>query len=239
MLLSWEKRVTVKEAGVFKRLLSDFWDCLGRLCTRYVDSEDAQQTALEGIASLLQIMQNPNSSDVKHSKKKKKSVKICFTDEEYKGQGDIPHREVPVAEPTDGDGKHDSPLRNGHLLDLVCQLAELNMVYVSERDSERHLRFLSRLLGAFPNTQVFRVLLKLEEMKPEMGSELRHLDESPAVHFLLERVAVWLKQESRRDTDFLVEMVFSCLQCCGSSDDKTLILSHISVRCSHVLGFRF
>ncbi|KAI7793222.1 putative E3 ubiquitin-protein ligase listerin [Triplophysa rosa] len=229
MLLSWEKRAAGKEAGVFQRLLSDFWDGLGHLCTRYVDSEDAHQSALEGIASLLQIMQNPNSSDIKRTKKKK-SVKICFMDEEEKGQGDAPPRDAPVAKPTDGQEKLDCALRNGHLLDLVCQLAELNMVYVSERDSERHLRFLSRLLGAFPNPQVFLVLLKLEEMKPEMGSELGPLAESPAVHFLLEKVAVWLKQESREDTDFLVDMVFSSLQCCGSSADKTLILNHINVR---------
>lgn len=235
MLLSWEKRAAGKEAGVFQRLLSDFWDGLGRLCTRYVDSEDAHQSALEGIASLLQIMQNPNNNGVKQTKKKK-SVKIRFTDEEEKGQGDASQREAPVAEPTDGQEKLDCPLRNAYLLDLVCQLAELNMVYVSERDSEGHLRFLSRMLGAFPNPQVFGVLLKLEGIKPGVGSELGHLAENQAVHFLLEKVAGWLKEESRKDTDFLVDMVFSSLRCCGSSADKTLILNHISVRRSRVLA---
>jgi len=116
----------------------------------------------------------------------------------------------------------------------VCQLAELNMVYVSERESERHLRFLSQLLGAFPSPKVFQVLLRPEEMKPEMGPELRPLAENAAVRFLLQRVALWLKQDGRKDTDFLVDMIFSSLQCCSSSsDDKILILNHISVRDLH------
>lgn len=235
MLLSWEKRVTGKDTAVFQRLLSDFWEGLGRLCTRYVDAEDAHETTLEGIALLLQIMQNPDSSTVKRHKKKKKTVKICFMDQEERVQGEEPQKEAALVEATDGQEKQDCPLRNRHLLDLVCQLAELNMVYVSERDSERHLRFLSQLLGAFPNPQVFQVLLKLEDTKPEAVSELGPLAESPAVHFLLERVALWLKQDGRKDTDFLVDMVFSSLCCCSSNADKTLILNHISVR--HVLAF--
>ncbi|XP_051973695.1 E3 ubiquitin-protein ligase listerin [Xyrauchen texanus] len=227
MLLSWEKRAAGKEAATFQRLLSDFWKGLSRLCTCYVDCEEADQTALEGIALLLQIMQNPNSCTIKQNKKKK-AVKICFTDQEERSQGEEPQMATPVVESTDGQEKQDCPLRTGHLLDLVCQLAKLNMVYVSERDSERHLRFLSQLLGAFPSPQVFQVLLKLEEMKPEMGLELGPLAESPAVHFLLQRVAVWLRQEGRSDTDFLVDMVFSSLRCCSSSAEKTVILNHIS-----------
>ncbi|XP_056103772.1 E3 ubiquitin-protein ligase listerin [Rhinichthys klamathensis goyatoka] len=220
MLLSWEKRISGKEPSTFQRLLSDFWEGLGRLCTTCVDCEEAERTALEGIASLLQIMHNPNSASKRT--KKKKSVKICITDQEERGQGEEPPMEAPAVE------EQDRPLRNGHLLDLVCQLAELNMVYVSERESERHLRFLSQLLGAFPSPKVFQVLLRPEEMKPEMGPELRPLAENAAVRFLLQRVALWLKQDGRKDTDFLVDMIFSSLQCCSSSDDKTLILNHIS-----------
>ncbi|XP_026075383.1 E3 ubiquitin-protein ligase listerin [Carassius auratus] len=220
MLLSWEKRAVGKEAPTFQRLLSDFWEGLGRLCTTYVDCVEAEQTPLEGIALLLQIMHNPKSAS--KQTKKKKTVKICFTDREERGQGEEPPKETPAVE------EQHCPLRNGHLLDLVCQLAELNMVYVSDCESERHLRFLSQLLRAFPSPKVFQVLLKPEEMKPEMGPELRPLAENAAVHFLLQRVTVWLKQDNRKDTDFLVDMVFSSLQCCCSSDDKTLILNHIS-----------
>uniref|UniRef100_A0A672SBT7 E3 ubiquitin-protein ligase listerin n=1 Tax=Sinocyclocheilus grahami TaxID=75366 RepID=A0A672SBT7_SINGR len=225
MLLSWEKRAVGKEAPTFQRLLSDFWEGLGRLCTTYVDREEAERTALEGIALLVQIMHNPNSAS--KQTKKKKTVKICFTDREERGQGDEPPMESPALE------EQHCPLRNGHLLDLVCQLAELNMLYVSKRESERHLRFLSQLLRVFPSPQVFQVLLRPEEMKPEMGPELRPLAENAAVHFLLQRVTIWLKQDDRKDTDFLVDMVFSSLQCCCSSDDKTLILNHISVRDPH------
>ncbi|XP_052464285.1 E3 ubiquitin-protein ligase listerin [Carassius gibelio] len=220
MLLSWEKRAVGKEAPTFQRLLSDFWEGLGRLCTTYVDCVEAEQTPLEGIALLLQIMHNPKSAS--KQTKKKKTVKICFTDREERGQGEEPPKQTPAVE------EQHCPLRNGHLLDLVCQLAELNMVYVSDCESERHLRFLSQLLRAFPSPKVFQVLLKPEEMKPEMGPELRPLAENAAVHFLLQRVTVWLKQDNRKDTDFLVDMVFSSLQCCCSSDDKTLILNHIS-----------
>uniref|UniRef100_A0A671LMQ2 E3 ubiquitin-protein ligase listerin n=1 Tax=Sinocyclocheilus anshuiensis TaxID=1608454 RepID=A0A671LMQ2_9TELE len=209
MLLSWEKRAVGKEAPTFQRLLSDFWEGLGRLCTTYVDCEEAERTALEGIASLLQIMHNPNSAS--KQTKKKKTVKICFTDREERGQGEEPPMESPALE------EQHYPLRNGHLLDLVCQLAELNMLYVSKRESERHLRFLSQLLRVFPSPQVFQVLLRPEEMKPEMGPELRPLAENAAVHFLLQRVTIWLKQDDRKDTDFLVDMVFnifSHLQTC-------------------------
>ncbi|XP_059400765.1 E3 ubiquitin-protein ligase listerin-like [Carassius carassius] len=220
MLLSWEKRAVGKEAPTFHRLLSDFWEGLGCLCTTYVDCEKAEQTPLEGIALLLQIMHNPKSAS--KQTKKKKTVKICFTDREERGQGEEPPKETPAVE------EQHCPLRNGHLLDLVCQLAELNMVYVSDSESERHLRFLSQLLRSFPSPKVFQVLLKPEEMKPEMGPELSPLAENAAVHFLLQRVTVWLKQDDQKDTDFLVDMVFSSLQCCCSSDDKTLILNHIS-----------
>uniref|UniRef100_A0A672SBC5 E3 ubiquitin-protein ligase listerin n=1 Tax=Sinocyclocheilus grahami TaxID=75366 RepID=A0A672SBC5_SINGR len=201
MLLSWEKRAVGKEAPTFQRLLSDFWEGLGRLCTTYVDREEAERTALEGIALLVQIMHNPNSAS--KQTKKKKTVKICFTDREERGQGDEPPMESPALE------EQHCPLRNGHLLDLVCQLAELNMLYVSKRESERHLRFLSQLLRVFPSPQVFQVLLRPEEMKPEMGPELRPLAENAAVHFLLQRVTIWLKQDDRKDTDFLVDMVFN------------------------------
>uniref|UniRef100_A0A672KHH9 E3 ubiquitin-protein ligase listerin n=1 Tax=Sinocyclocheilus grahami TaxID=75366 RepID=A0A672KHH9_SINGR len=219
MLLSWEKRVAGKETPTFQRLLSDFWEGLGHLCTTYVDREEAKQTALEGIASLLQNMHNPNSAS--KQTKKKKTVKICFMDKEDRGQGEEPPRETQVVE------EQHCPLRNRHLLDLVCQLAELNMVYVSERESERHLRFLSQLLGAFPSPQVFQVLLRPEEIKPEMGPELRPLAENTAVYFLLQRVTVWLKQDDRKDTDFLVDMVFSIfsnLQTCDINNQLFVFL---------------
>ncbi|KAK3550418.1 hypothetical protein QTP86_025164 [Hemibagrus guttatus] len=203
MLVSWEKRAVGNEATTFLRLLADFWEGLGRICVSYVDHEEQQvkQVVLQGIASLLQIMQNPDSYCTKQGKRKK-AVKA--------------------------KGQQNSPLRSSHLLELVCQLAELNMVYVSERDSERHLRFLALLLQAFPKAEVFQGLLKPDDGKTEaeLGNEL---SENPAIRFLHQRVMVWLKQDDRKDTDFIVDMVFSSLQCCGSNAEQTLVLNHITV----------
>ncbi|KAL6472979.1 hypothetical protein MHYP_G00191670 [Metynnis hypsauchen] len=226
MLVSWEKRMTGNEAKTFQRLLVDFWEGLGSLCVGYVDQEETEQVALEGVASLLQIMQNPCKQV-----KRKKSVKICFLDQEAKGQGEDPPSGTPPTELSESQGKQDSSLRSSHLLDLVCQLAELNMVYVCERNSERHLRFLALLLCAFPKPQVFQVLLKSEDGKPEQGleAELGALTENPAVRFLLQRVVMWLQQDNRQDTDFLVDMVFSALHCCNSKGEQTLVLNHITM----------
>uniref|UniRef100_A0AAR2KB62 E3 ubiquitin-protein ligase listerin n=1 Tax=Pygocentrus nattereri TaxID=42514 RepID=A0AAR2KB62_PYGNA len=226
MLVSWEKRTTGNDAKTFQRLLVDFWDGLGSLCVGYVDQEQTEQVALEGVASLLQIMQNPCKQV-----KRKKSVKICFSDQEAKGQGEDPPSGTPPTELSESQGKQDSSLRSSHLLELVCQLAELNMVYVCERNSERHLHFLALLLRAFPKPQVFQVLLKSEDGKPEQGleAELGALTENPAVRFLLQRVVMWLRQDDRQGTDFLVDMVFSALHCCNSKGEQTLVLNHLTV----------
>lgn len=62
MLISWEKRVGLQREGeasdskdVFQRLLTDFWEELGLLCVSYVDNEEADPQALEGIATLLHV----------------------------------------------------------------------------------------------------------------------------------------------------------------------------------------
>uniref|UniRef100_A0AAR2LMT5 E3 ubiquitin-protein ligase listerin n=1 Tax=Pygocentrus nattereri TaxID=42514 RepID=A0AAR2LMT5_PYGNA len=231
MLVSWEKRTTGNDAKTFQRLLVDFWDGLGSLCVGYVDQEQTEQVALEGVASLLQIMQNPCKQV-----KRKKSVKICFSDQEAKGQGEDPPSGTPPTELSESQGKQDSSLRSSHLLELVCQLAELNMVYVCERNSERHLHFLALLLRAFPKPQVFQVLLKSEDGKPEQGleAELGALTENPAVRFLLQRVVMWLRQDDRQGTDFLVDMVFSALHCCNSKGDLKwgVILQIIQKACA-------
>lgn len=62
MLISWEKRAGLRSEGeennnkdVFKRLLVDFWEELCLLCVRFVDDEDVDLQALEGVATLLQV----------------------------------------------------------------------------------------------------------------------------------------------------------------------------------------
>lgn len=47
------------------------------------------------------------------------------------------------------------------------------------------------------------------------------------MQFLLERVVVWLAEKGRRDTEHVVEMVFSSLYCC-SRQETTRILNHIT-----------
>lgn len=62
MLISWEKRAGLHSEGekndsveVFQGILADFWDELGLLFVHYVDSEEADPQALEGVATLLQV----------------------------------------------------------------------------------------------------------------------------------------------------------------------------------------
>lgn len=62
MLVHWEKKAglhsedeTNDSKGVFQSLLADFWEGLGLLFVRYVDNEEADPQALEGIATLLQV----------------------------------------------------------------------------------------------------------------------------------------------------------------------------------------
>lgn len=49
-----------------------------------------------------------------------------------------------------------------------------------------------------------------------------------AMQFLLEKVVVWLAEKGRRDTEHLVEMVFSSLYCC-SCQETTRVLNHITM----------
>ena len=110
-------------------------------------------------------MQHPERGARKHSKKKK-AVKICLSEPEEKEdveeeegcQGEVADKRAqPEVTELGGQETAAPPLRSGHLEDLVCQLAELDMVYVNEKDSERHLLFLSLLLRSFSTPRVFGV----------------------------------------------------------------------------------
>ena len=50
---------------------------------------------------------------------------------------------------------------------------------------------------------------------------------NPAVQFLLEQVVVWLAEKGRKDTEHLVEMIFSSIYCC-SRQETTRILNHVT-----------
>lgn len=62
MLVSLEKRAGLHKEDeasdskdIFQGLLADFWEGLGLLFVRYVDNEEADPQALEGVATLLQV----------------------------------------------------------------------------------------------------------------------------------------------------------------------------------------
>lgn len=50
---------------------------------------------------------------------------------------------------------------------------------------------------------------------------------NPAMQFLLERVVVWMAEKGRRETEHLVEMVFSSFHS-SSRQETTRILNHIT-----------
>uniref|UniRef100_A0AAX7UY04 E3 ubiquitin-protein ligase listerin n=1 Tax=Astatotilapia calliptera TaxID=8154 RepID=A0AAX7UY04_ASTCA len=188
MLISWEKRVGLQREGeasdskdVFQRLLTDFWEELGLLCVSYVDNEEADPQALEGIATLLHVSLLLKSLLLK-----------C-----------ILHRNGNFKTGVEGDGaeklaqavselvneKAFGSLQTQHFEDVVCQLAQLCLVHVNEKNSERHLVFLSHLMRSFHTPRVFSTLVELDD---KMTKDEKQRDEgimkNPAVQFLLEWV---------------------------------------------------
>lgn len=236
MLVSWEKRAGLHgdvEASdgeeVFQGLLADFWEALGLLFVSYVDNKEADPQALEGVATLLQVMRYPERVNRMHVQKKK-SVKICFSkpeDVEKSGvEGDAVEKPAQTVSELVSEKAFGSP-QTQHFENVVCQLAQLCLVHVNERKSERHLVFLSLLLRSFHTQRVFSTLVKLEdEIKDDERRDETNI-KNPAMQFLLEQVVVWLAEKGRRDTEHLVEMVFSTLYCC-SRQETTRVLNHIT-----------
>uniref|UniRef100_A0A096M1G1 E3 ubiquitin-protein ligase listerin n=1 Tax=Poecilia formosa TaxID=48698 RepID=A0A096M1G1_POEFO len=237
MLISWEKRAGLHGEGeendnkdVFKRLLADFWEELCLLCVCFVDDEDVDLQALEGVATLLQVMRNPERIRKKQTQKKK-SVRMCLTkteeDEKSVIQGEgVEKFAQAVSEPV--QEKAFGSLQTQHFEDAVCQLAQLCLVHVNEKNSEKHLVFLSLLLQSFHTPRIFSTLLEFDEIKP--GDDKWTEEKNPSVQFLLRRVVMWLAEVGRSDTEHLVEMVFSSLSCC-SQEETTHILNHITTAC--------
>ncbi|KAJ7997588.1 hypothetical protein DPEC_G00230570 [Dallia pectoralis] len=248
MLVSWEKRAGLQDVGVliegeneavFDRLLSDFWEGLRVILARRVTYEELEVNELEGMASLLQVMQSPDSV-CRTQIKKKRFVKICFSEPESIGSPEEVEETLkhPQPVPPDlGPDNREGSLRSWHLEEIVCQQAQISYSYVNEKNSEKHLIYLSLLLQSFHTPEVFSRLLaaseeeKLKPKEDQKGTELGVGDvgppTNPAVRFLLEHVVLWLRQEDRMETSYLVEMVFSCLRCC-SNQETTRILNHVT-----------
>ncbi|XP_034406207.1 E3 ubiquitin-protein ligase listerin [Cyclopterus lumpus] len=235
MLVSWEKKAglhseeeAIESRDVFQVLLADVWEGLGLLFMRYADNEDAEPQALEGVATLLQVMRYPEK--VKRNVQKKKSVKICFSKPENNGTNGVEGEGVENPGQTMSELENEKAfgsLQTQHFEDVVCQLAQLCLVHVNEKKSERHLVFLSLLLQSFHTPRVFTTLVELEDKTA--GKQRDEVTmKNPAMQFLMERVVVWLAEKGRRDTEHLVEMVFSSLYC-SSQQETTRILNHITM----------
>ncbi|KAM4620161.1 E3 ubiquitin-protein ligase listerin [Polymixia lowei] len=238
MLISWEKRAGLHggdksndSEDVFNSLLGDFWEGLSLLLARYADDEEADPKALEGVATLLQVMRYPERA-VRKQSHKKKSVKFSFSEPEDKeksgAEGDATDDPAqPVSEL-----RHEvaiGSLKTQHLEDAVCQQAQLCLVYVNEKNSERHLIFLSLLLRSFHTPRVFTMLVEVDDKITKEGEQRDEGEnlKNPAMRFLLDRVVAWLSEDGRSETNHLVEMVFSSLYCC-SRQETTRILNHIT-----------
>uniref|UniRef100_A0AAX7U6L7 E3 ubiquitin-protein ligase listerin n=1 Tax=Astatotilapia calliptera TaxID=8154 RepID=A0AAX7U6L7_ASTCA len=197
MLISWEKRVGLQREGeasdskdVFQRLLTDFWEELGLLCVSYVDNEEADPQALEGIATLLHVNQYDCQSNLCQKKKRKK--RLCFSkpeeNEKTGVEGDGAEKLAQAVSELVNEKAFGS-LQTQHFEDVVCQLAQLCLVHVNEKNSERHLVFLSHLMRSFHTPRVFSTLVELDD---KMTKDEKQRDEgimkNPAVQFLLEWV---------------------------------------------------
>uniref|UniRef100_A0A8D3BUT7 E3 ubiquitin-protein ligase listerin n=1 Tax=Scophthalmus maximus TaxID=52904 RepID=A0A8D3BUT7_SCOMX len=196
MLVSWEKRAGLLSEGetdegkdAFQGLLADFWEELGLLFVRHVDNEEADPQALEGVATLLQVRHSKStwlskpftvlkSGQSETENSKKKSVKILEGD-------DVEKPVQAVSEPV--NEKAFGSQQTQRFEDVVCQLAQLCLVHVNEKNSERHLVFLSLLLRSFHTPRIFSTT-KDGERRDELNVK------NPAVQFLLERVVVWLTE---------------------------------------------
>ncbi|XP_048348617.1 E3 ubiquitin-protein ligase listerin isoform X2 [Sphaerodactylus townsendi] len=230
LLSSWETRTDSSSCEettlTFQRMLSNFWDGLSKVCVVHVDVIDADEKALAAVSCLLQILQNPEN---KMKPSKRKAVKIRFSEEVEAGNSTENEKDVNLRSSnkpgTIFHAQDLSPLRKEPLEDLVCTLAELSIVYTGAQRSDQHLKFLSALLSSFASQRVFQVLLGSrnniqEAVKPQY--------ENPSLQFLYENVIDWLKEDWRKETDFLVDILYSVLHCCSSTTEKENILNGLT-----------
>ncbi|XP_066065306.1 E3 ubiquitin-protein ligase listerin isoform X1 [Chamaea fasciata] len=235
MLSSWEAKAELSSDDgtdeVFQKLLSDFWDHLLKMCILHVDRLDADEKLLFAISGMLEILQNPKSATKPNNRK---SLKIRFTDEDDSERNTESQK---LTEVRNGDSEiqadlqQTSRLRKEPLENLVCNLAELSIVYVNEQKSEQHLKFLSALLNSFSSNRVFQVLLEqgndVSRAQTELENEVKAHNRSPSVQFLYMNLITWLKEDWRKDTHFLVDILYSVLHCCNNNDERKVILDDL------------
>ncbi|XP_068000577.1 E3 ubiquitin-protein ligase listerin [Melanerpes formicivorus] len=235
-LSSWEAKAELSSDDgtneVFQELLSNFWDHLLKMCVFHVDTLDADEKSLFAVSGMLQVLQNPKNAAKPNTRK---CLKIRFTDEDESERNTENGKltELKNSDPEiQADLQHSSLLRKEHLENLVCSLAELSIVYVNEQKSEQHLKFLSALLTSFSSNRVFQVLLEqgndVSSPQAESQSETKAHRESLSVQFLYAYLITWLKEDWRKDTHFLVDTLYSVLNCCNSNDERKVILDDLT-----------
>ncbi|XP_033373915.1 E3 ubiquitin-protein ligase listerin isoform X2 [Parus major] len=236
MLSSWEAKAELSNDDstdeVFQKLLSDFWDHLLKMCILHVDRLDADEKLLFAISGMLEILQNPKSATKPNNRK---SLKIRFTDED-ESERNTENRKLTEVRNSDSEIQADfqqtSPLRKEPLENLVCNLAELSIVYINEQKSEQHLKFLSALLNSFSSNRVFQVLLEqgndVSPAQAESQNEVKPHIQNPSVQFLYMNLITWLKEDWRKDTHFLVDILYSVLHCCNNNDERKVILDDLA-----------
>lgn len=110
-------------------------------------------------ALCLQVMRHPEKGKRKHPQKKK-SIKICFAKLEDNENTGVEEEVVEKCVQTvlvPSNEKAFKSLKTHHFEDVVCQLAQLCLVHMNDKKSERHLVFLSLLLRSFHTPRVFSV----------------------------------------------------------------------------------
>ncbi|RLW03261.1 hypothetical protein DV515_00006535 [Chloebia gouldiae] len=235
MLNSWEAKAELSNDDgtdeVYQKLLSDFWGHLLKMCVLHVDRLDADEKLLFAISGMLEILQNPKSSTKPNNRK---SLKIRFTDEDESERNteSLKLTERNSDSEIQADLQQASHLRKEPLENLVCNLAELSIVHVNEHKSERHLKFLSALLNTFSSNRVFQVLLEqgndVSPAQSESQNEVKAHNRSPSVQFLYLNLITWLKEDWRKDTHFLVDILYSVLHCCNNNDERKAILDDLA-----------
>ncbi|KAJ7418047.1 hypothetical protein WISP_61250 [Willisornis vidua] len=235
-LSSWEAKADLSNDDgtdeVFQKLLSDFWDHLLKMCVLHVDRLDADEKSLFAISGMLEILQNPKSTTKPNNRK---SLKVRFTDKDQSVRNTENGKLTEVRKgdsEIQADLQHSSHLRKEPLENLVCNLAELSIVYVNEQKSEQHLKFLSALLNTFSSNRVFQVLLEqgsyAGHAQDESQNKMKARNKSPSVQFLYVNLITWLKEDWRKDTHFLVDILYSVLHCCNSNDERKIILDDLA-----------
>uniref|UniRef100_A0A8C3LMT7 E3 ubiquitin-protein ligase listerin n=1 Tax=Chrysolophus pictus TaxID=9089 RepID=A0A8C3LMT7_CHRPC len=234
---SWEAKAEVSSDDntneVFQKLLSNFWDCLLKMCILHVDKLEADEKTLFAISDMLEVLQNPKTATKPNNRR---SLKVKFSDEDESERNAENGKITEVRNNSDSeiqaDLQHSSILRKEPLENLVCHLSELSIVYVNEQKSEQHLKFLSALLNSFSSNRVFQVLLEQGSNAScppaESQEDIKVHNENPSVQFLYMNLITWLKEDWRKDIHFLVDILYSVLNCCNSNDERKVILDDLT-----------